>query len=210
MNPIIKLYQKKVGDAFIELGKYIKPGGVVFLGDSITEFFRVNEFFPGVYVINRGIGSDTTDGVLKRLPESVYELSPSKVFILIGTNDLAEKKSEQNIIGNIWEIITQIRENCPETKVFLESIYPVSSERNRKIKRVYLGARNNEKICSINEKLRLMATEKGITYIDVFSHLINEEGNIQLDYTVEGLHLTICGYQKVAEVLMPYVMGDKE
>jgi lysophospholipase L1-like esterase len=135
-------------------------------------------------------------------------LSPSKVFILIGTNDIAEKKSEQHIIGNIWEIITRIRENCPETKIYLESIYPVYSERNKKIKRHYLRARNNEKICSINEKLRLMADEKGITYIDVFSHLVNEEGNIHLDYTVEGLHLTIRGYQKVAEVLMPYVMGD--
>lgn len=208
MNPIIKLYQKKVGNAFIELSKYIKPGGIVFLGDSITEFFRLNEFFPGAYVINRGIGSDTTDGVLNRLSESVYELSPSKVFILIGTNDIAEKKSEQNIIGNIWDIITRIQENCPDTKIFLESIYPVSFEKDKKIKRHYLGARNNEKICSINEKLRLMAKEKGITYIDVFSHLVNEEGNIRLEYTVEGLHLTICGYQKVAEVLMPYVMGD--
>lgn len=178
------------------------------MGDSLTEFFRVNEFFPGAYVINRGIGSDTTDGVLSRLPESVYELSPSKVFILIGTNDIAEKKSEQNIIGNIWEIVTRIQENCPDTKIFLESIYPVSYEKNKKIKKHYLGARDNEKICSINEKLRLMAKEKGITYIDVFSHLINEEGNIRLEYTVEGLHLTISGYQKVAEVLMPYVMGD--
>jgi lysophospholipase L1-like esterase len=210
MNPIIKLYQKKIGDAFAELSKYARPGGIVFLGDSITEFFRANEFFPGAYVINRGIGSDTTEGVLCRLPESVYDLSPSKVFILIGTNDIAEKKSEQNIIGNMWEIITQIQENCPDTQIYLESICPVSLEKSKKIKRGYLGARNNEIISSINEKLKIMANEKGITYIDLYSYLINEEGNICLDYTVEGLHLSICGYHKVAEILMPYVMGESQ
>lgn len=209
MNPIIKLYQRKVGNTFIELSKCARPGGIVFLGDSITEFFRVNEFFPDAYVINRGIGSDTSEGVLNRLPESVYELYPLKVFILIGTNDIAARKTEKNITGNIWGIITQIQQNSPKTDIYLESIYPVSAEKNKKIKRLYLGARNNEKICNINAKLKIMSNEKGITYIDVYSHLINEEGNIKLEYTVEGLHLSVCGYHKVAEILMPYVMGEK-
>jgi lysophospholipase L1-like esterase len=208
MNPIVKIYQKRVGDAFAELSEYAKPGGIVFLGDSITEFFRVNEFFPGAYVINRGIGSDTTEGVLKRLPESVYNLSPSKVFILIGTNDIAQKESEQSIIGHIWEIITRIQENCPETQVYLQSIYPVSLEKNKKIRRNYVAPRDNEIIRSINEKLRIMAGEKGISYIDIYSFLVNEEGNIHLEYTVEGLHLTICGSHKVAELLMPFVMNN--
>lgn len=209
MSQIIKLYQRKLENTFDELNKFIKPGGIVFLGDSITEFFRINEFFPGKYVINRGIGSDTTEGVLKRLKNSVYDLSPSKVFVMIGTNDIAGKIPEQIIISNIGKIIAGIRENCPETKIYLESIYPVSHEKNKKIKRHYIGRRNNEIIRRINIKLEIMAAEMGIIYIDVFSRLINQEGNIKLDYTVEGLHLTIEGYNAVTEVLAPYVMNTE-
>jgi lysophospholipase L1-like esterase len=91
MNPIIKFYQRTIENVFTHLNAVAKPGSIVFLGDSITDFFRVNEFFPGVYVINRGISGDTTDGVLNRLAESVYELSPSKIFLMIGTNDLGNR-----------------------------------------------------------------------------------------------------------------------
>lgn len=209
MNTIIKFYQRKINNVFFDLNESAEPGGIVFLGDSITDFFRVNEFFHGAYVINRGISGDTTDGVLKRLPESVFDLSPSKVFILIGTNDLVEKKTEQYIINNIEKIITAIQKRCPQTKLYLESIYPVSSSKNKKIKRFIVSRRNNEIISHINEGLENMAKKRAIRYIDVYSHLLDEAGNIRLEYTVEGLHLTVRGYRVVADVLMKYVL-DRE
>ena len=206
MNSIVKLYQNTIHKVFFELNQCAKPGGIVFLGDSITDFFRLNEFFHGAYVINRGIGGDTTDGVLKRLPESVYDLSPSKVFLMIGTNDLADRKSEQEIVNNIDRIVTAILENCPETKLYLESVYPVSAARHKKIKRFLVGKRSNKKICRINEGLEILAANKNIPYIDVYSHLVDESGNIRLECTIEGLHLTVSGYRAVADVLKPYVM----
>jgi len=205
-NPIVKLYQRKINNVFFELNENAEPGGIVFLGDSSSDFFRINEFFHGKYVINRGIGGDTTDGVLKRMPESVYDLSPSKVFILIGTNDLAHGKSEEYIVGNISAIISGIRKNCPDASIYLESIYPVSSSRDKKIKRLYIGRRSNDKIMRINQSLEKLAGEHGAKYIDVFSRLTGKDGNIRLEYTVEGLHLTVKGYGAAAEVLRPYVM----
>ncbi len=206
LNRIIRVYQRKIDTVFFELNESSEPGGVVFLGDSITDFFRINEYFHGVYVINRGISGDTTDGVLFRLPESVYQLHPAKVFLMIGTNDLGENKSEQDIVHNIGQIIAAIRANCPEAKIYLESIYPVSKIRHIKVRRVIVGKRTNEKICRINEKLERLAQENDIPYIDVYSHLVDETGNIRLEYTVEGLHLTAQGYRAVAEVLKPYVL----
>jgi lysophospholipase L1-like esterase len=206
MDTIIRFYQRKINDVFFELNENSEPGGIVFLGDSITDFFRINEFFHGAYVINRGISGDTTEGVLKRLPESVFDLHPSKVFIMIGTNDLAQKKLEGNVVSNIDKIITAIREKCPDTKLYLESVYPVSTLRARKIKRFIVGRRNNEKICRINESLKKLAQERNIPYIDVYSHLTDESGNIRMEYTVEGLHLTVTGYKAVAGVLKPWVM----
>jgi len=150
VDAVTNLYKKQVDNAFIELNKSAKPGSIVFLGDSITDFFRLNEFFHGIYVINRGIGGDTTDGVLKRLSESVFELSPSKVFILIGTNDIGGNKSESHVISNIAEIIDRIRDSCPETKIYLQSVYPVSNAKDKKINRFIVGRRTNEKICRVN------------------------------------------------------------
>ena len=62
-------------------------GGIVFLGDSITEFLNVDEFLPSYHIIKRGIAGDTTSGVLRRLGE-VIALKPRKLFLLIGTNDI--------------------------------------------------------------------------------------------------------------------------
>jgi len=205
MNPIYRFYKKTIENVFTHLNKVAKPGSIVFLGDSITDFFRVNEFFPGAYVINRGISGDTTDGVLNRLHESVYELSPSKVFLLIGTNDLGDKKPVEYIAGNIKRIISEIKQNCPQTKIYLESVYPVSLSKDKKIKKFIVGNRNNTDISRLNDMLKIIADEAEITYIDVYSHLVDESGNIKTEYTVEGLHLTIQGYSVVAGVLRPYV-----
>jgi len=205
LDAITRLYKKTVDNAFIELNKSAKPGGIVFVGDSITDFFRLNEFFHGVYIINRGIGGDTTDGVLKRLSESVFDLSPSKVFILIGTNDIGENKSYDHIIGNIALIIDKIQNKCPEAKIYLQSIYPVSKAKDKKIKKFIVGKRSNEKIRRVNEGLKRIAKEKDVEYIDVYSHLTDEDGNLKLEYTIEGLHLTVEGYRACANVLRPYV-----
>lgn len=205
IDRIIKLYKKVVDNSFFELNKSARPGGIVFLGDSITDFYRINEFFHDSYIINRGIGGDTTDGVLNRMPESVYALSPSKVFILIGTNDIGEKKSQEYIVCNIGKIIQKIQENCPDARIYLQSIYPISKAKDKRIKRVIVKKRTNNKILSINAELERLAKEKGIVYIDVYSHLIDEVGNLKLEYTVEGLHLNAKGYKVVSDVLRPFV-----
>lgn len=210
IDALTSIYKKQVDNAFFELNKVSKPGSIVFVGDSITDFFRLNEFFHGIYVINRGIGGDTTDGLLKRLDESVFDLSPSKVFILIGTNDIGDDKSETHITGNISTIIDRIREKCPKTKIYLQSIYPVSRAKNKKVRKFIVGKRDNEKICRVNERLRKIAAEKGIVYIDVYSHLTDATGNLRLEYTIEGLHLTTAGYRVVADILRPYVLDDKK
>lgn len=205
IDRIIKLYKKVVDNSFFELNKSARPGGIVFLGDSITDFYRINEFFHDSYIINRGIGGDTTDGILNRMPESVYALSPSKVFILIGTNDIGEKKSQEYIVCNIGKIIQKIQENCPDARIYLQSIYPISKAKDKRIKRVIVKKRTNNKILSINVELERLAQEKGVVYIDVYSHLIDEVGNLKLEYTVEGLHLNAKGYKVVSDVLRPFV-----
>ena len=99
----------------------IAPDDVVFLGDSITEAGPWEELFPGIRVRNRGIGGDTTGGVLRRL-EQVTSGGPAKVFLLIGTNDLGRGASEAEIVagwlyfdGDVADLAQTFE--CSEAKV---------------------------------------------------------------------------------------------
>lgn len=190
---------------FTELNKRLKAGGIVFLGDSITEQFIVSEFFSEHSVINRGISGDTTDGVLKRLEESVFDIEPSKIFLMIGTNDLGNGKEPEYIVNNIDTIIVKIHERLPETKIFIESIYPVRKDGDNKIKKRMVGKRNNESINQINERIIKIADQYHITYIDIHSLLQDKYGNLKFEYTVEGLHLTPIGYVTVVEEIEKYI-----
>ena len=68
----------------------------LFLGDSLTEYGNWRELFPGLDIKNRGIAGDTTDGVLHRL-DGITALSPDKIFLMIGINDLLMGRSVKRI-----------------------------------------------------------------------------------------------------------------
>lgn len=197
-------YKERVS-YFEELNKGLKPGSIVFLGDSITEHFLVSEIFPDYYTVNRGISGDTTEGVLNRMQESVYDLRPSKIFLMIGTNDLGKKKKINVIINRIETIIMNIKKNLPDTEIFLESVYPVRREWSKQISRKMVGARNNEDIRMINEGIKIIAHKYNVTYIDIYSLLKDENEEIKLEYTKEGLHLTPMGYRVVANEIKKYL-----
>ena len=98
---------------------------IVFFGDSITEVYKVDEFFPKRNVINSGISGDRTENLLERM-DDVYRYNPSKVFLLIGVNDLNREKSIDEITKNIQKIINNIKANRKYTKIYIESVYPIN------------------------------------------------------------------------------------
>lgn len=198
-------YQQRV-ESWQESNKTLKEGSVVFLGDSLTEFFHVNEYFEDVRAVNRGIKGDTTDGVLKRMEESVYDVKPSKVFLLIGTNDLGiEKKEPEYIVRKIGTIVEGIKENSPGTKIYIQSVYPVNRSDAKKVDEADVGNRKNEDITQINNHLKKLCEAEDITYIDIYSHLLDDQKMLDIKYTREGLHLNGQGYRQVVKVLKPYI-----
>lgn len=190
---------------FKVLNKSLSKGGIVFLGDSITEQFLVSEFFEDLPVINRGITRDTTVGIIRRLKVSVRDLKPSKVILLIGTNDLGNGKRLDAIVANIARIIELIQFYTPQTKVYLQSVYPVRVEKAHQIKKTLVGKRNNRDIMAINMKLKHEARRTHITYIDMYKYLKDVHGQLKKSYTMDGLHLTPEGYDRVAKVLQKYL-----
>ncbi len=177
----------------------VKKGGIVFVGDSITQDYNVYEYFSDLLVYNRGIGGDTTSGLLKRLDVSIFDLNPKTVVLLIGTNDFDLLKSTPNeVYERIKEIIQEIKEKLPKVKIILESVYPV----NPTISKLTVGLRNNSDISELNNLLKEI---KGVTFINLYDKLI-KDNYLNPKYTTEGLHINEEGYYLITNTLKPYLM----
>ena len=191
---------------YSELNHCVTEGQIVFLGDSLTEFFKTAEFFPCFGVYNRGIASDTTRGVLDRLHDNVIAIKPRKVFLQIGTNDLGAKIPISRIVANIKEILTRMKESIPNVQLYLLSLYPVNAFAVI-FSAFFVRNRRNKDLQRINVELEAFCIENNIKYINVFDRLTDEKGRLKKEFTVEGLHVSYDGYKVISEILEPYLKG---
>ncbi|MBR4196300.1 MAG: hypothetical protein IKQ95_06270 [Synergistaceae bacterium] len=172
-------------------------GGIVFLGDSITDYAPFSEIFfsSGLPVINRGIAGDNTSGALARVDE-VISLKPSKLFILLGTNDIVYNMTAERTAENLTEIIRRVQKESPSTKIYVQTLMPTNPDLHTQ--------RPNSEINSRNEKIIAVARETGCNLIDTNKHMA-ENGILPRKYTVDGLHLSGEGVLRWMEILAPHV-----
>lgn len=194
-----KLRAKQLG----QFKSVTEEGQIVFLGDSLTEFFHLEEFFSGYKIYNRGIAGDTTDGVLERLEDNVISIQPKKVFLLIGTNDFSRHKNEY-IFNNIKKIIDKLKKGIENLELYLISLYPVNPKA-KFYSYFFTRSRKNEKIIALNELLEEYAISNNLNYLDIHSHLVDENGMLKKEYTIEGLHISFEGYQIIANLIEPFL-----
>ncbi|SHE64916.1 Lysophospholipase L1 [Mariniphaga anaerophila] len=174
---------------------------IIFLGNSITDGAEWAELFDNPRVKNRGISGDVTSGILNRL-DPIVKGTPAKIFLLIGINDASRGISVDSIVGNIRLIIEQIQRESPKTRLYLQSVLPVNDAFDNYKKH----ASRWMMVPEINKKLVVLASEKRISYIDLFSHFTDESGaKLNPAYTNDGLHLMGEGYLKWKELLEHYV-----
>ena len=187
---------------------YIQKGQTLFTGSSLMEQFPISEFclnegLPIVY--NRGIGGYTTDEFLAAIGPMLLDLEPSKLFINIGTNDIRDMPEGEDwfshLSSNYRKICEIIREKLPETTVYMMAYYPVNPQRNSPALRV----RTNEAVARANEMVRALALAFGFQYIDVNDGLKDEQGNLQLEHTQDGIHFDAAAYRTVFERLKQYL-----
>lgn len=186
-----------------ELYNYISVDAddIVFIGNSITYGGQWAEIFPEIKVKNRGISGNTTKMILERL-SAVTEGKPQKIFLLNGVNDIATATNVEPILQNISGIIEQIKRESPSTQIYIQSVLPVNSSFPK-----FAHNSRGELIEELNQKLQELCEKKSITYVDVYSHLINSptDKNLNPLYTNDGLHLLGEGYSKWAEVIKLYL-----
>lgn len=179
-------------------GIKLTENNTIFIGDSITQKGLWNELFKNENVINRGVNSDTTEGVKNRLTD-VISSKPKRIFLMIGINDLYAGKTKQEISSNYEDILNQFKKRIPNTKVYIQSILPLNYNMffaHDKIK--------NEYIKEVNANISKLAKKFGYEYIDVYSKVI-KNGQLEKDLSHDGIHLSGKGYNVWKETIIKYI-----
>lgn len=186
----------------------VKDGSIVLLGDSMMDYFKTENYFLNDNIINRGIGGDTTDGVLKRL-DQIIKIKPSVVLLSIGSNNITRYHNSANeIVKKILQIKYELENNIPDVKVYVLTLTPVlrDSEITNKI---YMQTRNNDIIDEINDELAVYTKVVDTNWI-----LKDQNNNLKLEYTYDGLHLSELGYQvysnAIAESVSELKLKEKD
>ena len=198
--------KKTITETIVKEDNDYKNDNFVFLGDSITDWYPIEELYEDeLPIINSGKAGYRTDDILDKLDDMVYKYNPSKVFILIGTNDLNSVDTKEETISNIKEIISNIKNRRKDTEIYYETILPINKSDDEKINKKTVGKRENKDIIEINEEIKKYCAEENVTYIDLYNEFINEDGDLKLKYTEDGLHMSSLGYLKMTKIITPYL-----
>lgn len=174
--------------------KPLRKGDIVMVGNSLTEQGELwSEKFDNAKVRNRGIAGDTSDGVLERLGEVNWS-QPAVVFLLIGTNDLWTANTSEKTFENITSITEKITKESPDTKIYVQSIFPVQNQ-----------PKINEKVKEINQLLKTNQNSAKYELIDTYSLLVDDSGSLTAEYTHDGVHLTNKGYDVWVDLLNDFI-----
>jgi lysophospholipase L1-like esterase len=170
---------------------------VVFFGDSITDSWKLDDYFPGKQYINRGIGGQTTPQMLVRYRQDVVGLQPKVVVILAGTNDIAGNTGpmrNEDIEANFASFAELARVH--NIRVVYSSILPVHNYTDRA--KDFFAQRPQARILALNEWLKDYCEKNKIVYLDYFSALVDDKGMLKKDLADDGLHPNAAGFKVMA------------
>jgi lysophospholipase L1-like esterase len=170
---------------------------VVFFGDSITDYWRLNEYFPDSDYINRGIAGQTSGQLLQRMKEDVIDLHPDAVLILAGTNDLARATPVSAIEDNLQTMAELASAN--QIKVLLASVTPVSDyHKDQDPANEQTPRRPAAFILSLNEWLQKFCMQRSYVYVDYHGATVDSAGQFNAELSDDGLHPNAKGYRIMA------------
>ena len=174
---------------------------IVFMGDSITDSWKIAEYFPGKPYVNRGISGQTTPQMVVRFQPDVIALKPKAVVILAGTNDIAGNTGAMSLeaIQNNYRSMAELAK-ANGIKVVFASILPISDyNKNAQGQTIVRSvARQPEKILALNKWLKDYAAANKHIYLDYFSATVDGKGFLRADLANDGLHPHAEGYKLMA------------
>ncbi|QOY90612.1 SGNH/GDSL hydrolase family protein [Paludibaculum fermentans] len=172
-----------------------EAGRVVFMGDSITDGWKLAQQFPGKPYVNRGISGQTTQQMLVRMYPDVVALKPAAMIVLAGTNDIARNTGPvtMSMITDNIRAMTVLAK-ASRIKVILCSVMPVSDYTQRK----QTDQRPPADILKLNAWMKEFAAAEGLIYVDYFSAMVDGQGLLKDGISGDGLHPNQKGYDMMA------------
>jgi lysophospholipase L1-like esterase len=164
---------------------------VLFMGDSITDGWKLADYFPGKPYVNRGISGQITGEMLGRMKADALDLKPMVMVVLAGTNDLARGVALPTIENNLYVMGSLAK--AQGIKVIFASVTPVNGTN--------IAVRPPEKILELNKYLQELCAKEGYLYLDYFTALKDSEGHIPKELAADGLHPNADGYKIMAPLV---------
>ena len=171
-------------------------GALALIGDSLTQSGDWPALLPGETVWNFGVAGDTTDDVVARLGD-VIASRPATIALLIGTNDLAWRRSAEHVVRNVETALVTLRKELPEARILAQSVLP-------------RGVEFAEQIKDINRHLWQFAPTVHAGWLDLWPAMALEDGELNPAYTEDRLHLNAEGYRVWAGELAPALERVRE
>jgi lysophospholipase L1-like esterase len=172
---------------------------VVFLGDSITDYWKLPDYFPGKPYINRGIDGQTTPEMLVRFRQDVIGLHPRVLVVLAGTNDIAGvtgRTSNEDIEAN-YASMAELA-GAHGIRTVFASVLPVHNYTHDAEESFALRPRN--RILALNKWLKEYCAKNRFVYLDYFSAVVDVQGMLKRNLSDDGLHPTDAGYKIMASL----------
>ncbi len=175
------------------LDEKIEKGGIVFIGDSQTDIFKMYTAFPegidGKRIYNRGIGGDRIEGVLERLDVSVIDLEPSEIHVLIGVNDVLwpVDYTHGNLRPGYERLFSALKSVAPQAKIIVYSVTPIDKSQDR------VGTCLQD-VVTANKQLEEVCKEYGLEFRDIYSLLADKDGGYKKGMTTDGVHYSPIGF----------------
>lgn len=169
-------------------------GRVVFMGDSITQGWKLEQSFPGKPYVNRGISGQSSSQMLLRFRQDVIDLQPKVVVLLAGTNDIAENTGPVTlgqVEGNLKSMAQLATANG--IRVVLCSVLPATH--------FWWHPELKDpapRIAALNKRIRSYAAEKGFVYVDFYSAMADPAGGLPKKLSPDGVHPSPAGYAVMA------------
>jgi lysophospholipase L1-like esterase len=164
-------------------------GPTALVGDSLVQGGDWQAWLPGETIYNFGVGGDTTDDVIARLGD-VIDSRPAVVALMIGTNDLAWRRSVEHVVRNVETILVTIRRELPDTRILVQSVLP-------------RGHEFADNLRDINRHLWQFAPTVHAQWLDLWPALALEDGELNPAFSEDRLHLNEAGYRVWVEEFVP-------
>jgi lysophospholipase L1-like esterase len=202
LSIFVRAAEEKLHNDWADLGHYQAENAalpppdaavprVVFMGDSITEFWKVRDptFFAHPGYLDRGISGQTTPQMLVRFRADVIALKPKVVHIMGGTNDIAGNtgpESLETIENNLTSMVELAKAN--HIHVVLASVPPAADFWWKR------GQQPALRIAALNAWIKAFAEQEHLVYADYYIGLNDGAGGMKADYSKDGVHPNLAGY----------------